>query len=125
MIGVFNTIMIGNTEVFRPNDMDIKREDVYRGEYTTCTGKIIADRIGWRYSDMRLKWDTLTTNMLDALLSSWQFEITFEDADGIHTEQVIRDGYTNTPTRFTGYNGEPVWKDIEMGVRFINVHTDE
>ena len=125
MIGIFNDIVIDGVRVFRPNNMPLQREDVYAGEYTTCTGKLIADRIGWRYADMSLEWDTLTDEMLSALIGlSGSFTITFTDSDGSHTEQVIRDEFTNTPTRFTGYNGASVWKDVGLKVRFLNVHND-
>lgn len=123
MIGVFNTITIDGVEIFRPNEMVIQREDVYAGEYTTCTGKIIADKIGWRYEDMDLSWDTLTLDMIDALTDvSGPFDITFTDSDGSHTESVIRLQFSNVPTRFTSPSGEACWKDVQMKVRFINVH---
>ena len=126
MIGVFNTITIDGTEVFRPNDIVLKREDVYAGEYTTCTGKVIADKIGWKYSDMALEWDTLPGYMLDALLGvSGSFYITFTDSDGSHTEAVVRRGFQNVPTRLTSPSGEACWKDVSMEVRFINVHSYE
>ena len=125
MIGIFNSITIDGVQVFRPNDMPIAREDVYAGEYTTCTGKTIADRIGWKYSDMSLEWDTLTDEMLNALISlSGAFDITFTDFDGSHTETVIRDDFTSTPTRLTSFNGASVWKDVALKVRFLNVHSD-
>lgn len=125
MIGIFNSITINGVQIFRPNDMPIAREDVYAGEYTTCTGKTIADRIGWKYSDMSLEWDTLTDAMLNALIGlRGAFEITFEDYDGTHTEKVIRDDFTSTPTRFTSFEGKSVWRDVGLKVRFLNVHTD-
>ena len=125
MIGVFNTITINGTEVFRPNDMQMEREDVYAGEYTTMTGKVIADRIGWKYSDMDLSWDTLTLAMIDALTGvTGPFNLTFTDSDGTHTEAVIRRGFSNVPTRFTSPSGEACWKNVKVKVRFINVHND-
>ena len=67
MIDIFNTITIDNEQIFRPSDFDLKREDVYAGEYTTCTGAVIADRIGWRYSDIELKYDTLPDDQMQTL----------------------------------------------------------
>lgn len=125
MIGIFNSITVNGIQIFRPNEMPIAREDVYAGEYTTCTGRTIADRIGWKYSDMDLQWDTLTDAMLTALINlRGAFEITFTDFDGSHTETVIRDDFTSTPTRLTSYDGTSVWKNVAMKVRFLNVHTD-
>lgn len=125
MIGIFNSITINGVQVFRPNEMQITREDVYAGAYTTCTGKTIADRIGWKFSDMDLKWDTLTDTMLNALINlRGSFNITFTDFDGTHTEAVIRDEFTSTPTRMTDMSGNSVWKDVSIKVRFLNVHTE-
>lgn len=123
MIGVFNTITIDGSEIFRPNGFEVKREDVYAAEYTTMTGKTIADRIGWKYSDMTLQWDILTEDMLSALIGiEGEVAITFEDSDGPHTEQIIRKGFSNAPTRTTGPEGTPLWSGIEMEIAFINTH---
>ena len=123
MIGIFETININGTEIYRPNEFDVKREDVYAGEYVSLTGKTIADRIGWKYSDMTLKWDALTDAMLQALIGlEGSFSISFEDSDGQHTEQVIRRGFTNTPTRLTGPNGAKIWTGLEMEISFLNTH---
>lgn len=123
MIGIFETININGTEIYRPNEFDVKREDVYAGEYVSLTGKTIADRIGWKYSDMTLKWDALTDAMLQALIGlEGSFSISFEDSDGQHTEQVIRRGFTNTPTRLTGPNGAKLWTGLEMEISFLNTH---
>lgn len=123
MIGIFETININGTEIYRPNEFDVKREDVYAGEYVSLTGKTIADRIGWKYSDMTLKWDALTDAMLQALISlEGSFSISFEDSDGQHTEQVIRRGFSNTPTRLTGPNGAKIWTGLEMEISFLNTH---
>lgn len=125
MIGIFNSITIDGVEIFRPNEMPMQREDVYAGEYTTCTGKTIADRIGWKYADMSLKWDALTDAMLTALINlRGSFNITFTDFDGTHTEAVVRDEFTTTPTRMTDMSGQAVWTDVAIKVRFLNVHTD-
>lgn len=123
MIGIFETININGTEIYRPNEFDVKREDVYAGEYVSLAGKTIADRIGWKYSDMTLKWDALTDSMLQALIDiDGSFSISFEDSDGQHTEQVIRRGFANRPTRITGPNGTKIWTGLEMEISFLNTH---
>lgn len=124
-IGNYETITIGSSSIFKPNEMELEREDVYAGEYTTCTGKIIADVIGWRYADTDFEWDTLPDSQLAVLTSmSGATTLTFTDSDGTHTEDIIRLGFVDTPTRYTGYDGLPVWKDVKLKVRFINVHTN-
>ena len=125
MIDIFETIMIGSDEILRPNEFELQREDVLRGEYTSCTGKTIADRIGWKYSDMSLKWDMLPNDQMAILAGlSGSETMTFADSDGSHSEEFIRTGFKNTPTRVTGPNGQIVWTDVEMGVKFLNVHND-
>lgn len=124
MIGIYNTIQLNGVELFRPTDFSPKREGVYAAEITTCSGKVIADRVGWRYADMELKWDTLPQAQLDVLLAlAEQATLVFTDADGIsHTEQIIPTTRVWVATRFTGKDGNPCWKDVSMGVKFINVH---
>ena len=125
MIGIFNTITIDGLEFPRPNDFNIQREDIYAGEYETCTGKIVGDRIGWRYSDTTLSFDTLEDDLLQVLAGmNSEHTLTFTDDDGVHTETVIRSQFTNTPTRYTWPNGEIMWKNVSVQLRFINAHND-
>ena len=122
-LGIIGTIYINGRQVFRPNDFEIRREDVYAGEYTSCTGRILADKIGWKFSDMTMKWDILPDADLAYLTTlSGPFALKFRDNDGAHTETVIRRGFTNTPTRITGPEGSKIWTGVEMEVTFINVH---
>ena len=122
-LGIYNKIYINGRPYFRPNDFEVKREDVYAGEYTTCTGKLIADKIGWKYSDLPMKWDILPDEDLVYLTTlTGAFNLIFRDSDGQHTEQVIRKGFTNTPTRITGPEGSKIWTGIEMEVTFLNTH---
>lgn len=123
MIDNRNTITINNVEIFRPNDFTPEREDLYAGEYTTCTGKTVADRIGWKFSDITLEWDMLTDDMMSAITSlPGSFDITFTDSDGSHTETVIKTGFANTATRFTNDFGNVIWKDVKLGISFISAH---
>ena len=124
-LGIFGKIMIDGRPYFRPNNFELKREDVYAAEYTTCTGKTIADKIGWKYSDMTMKWDILTNEMLATLTAlAGETALQFRDSDGTHTERIIRRGFSNTPTRTTGPEGTALWTNIEMDVSFINTHTE-
>lgn len=123
MIGVFETIEIDENEIFRPNDFTLVREDIYSGEYTTITGKTIADVVGWKYADMTLSWDTLPDDQLSVLTSlSGEVEMNFEDSDGSKSETIIRKGFENAPTRFTFDDGTVVWKDVNMNITFTGSH---
>lgn len=125
MAQLFETITINESEIYRPNDFKLEREDVYAGEYVTCTGKTIADRIGWKYADTTLSWDAIPNSQMAVLTGlSGQGTITFADSDGNHTETFIRAGFENTPTRFTYDDGSVVWKDVNLNIRFINAHND-
>ena len=122
MIGVFNTIRINSTDILAPNDFQPAREDVYAGEITTCTGKLIADRIGWKYADMSLEWDTLPQADLMVLIGvSGMFNLTFTDVDGTTvTESAIPKSRVYTGTRYTDQNGNVVWRDVQFGITFVN-----
>lgn len=124
MIGVFNTIRINSTDILAPNDFQPAREDVYAGEITTCTGKLIADRIGWKYADMTLEWDTLPQADLMVLIGiSGMFDLIFTDIDGSTvTESAIPKSRVYTGTRYTDQNGNVVWRDVQFGITFVNVH---
>ncbi len=129
MIGIFNTVSItynGTTkEIFRPSEFELAKEDVYAAEYTTCTGKTIADRIGWKYSDMEIGWDTLPNDALTFLNGiNGIATLTFTDLDGSHSEQFVRSGYSNIPTRLTYADGSAIWQSVKFSMRFLNVHND-
>jgi hypothetical protein len=121
---IYSTIQINGKEILRPNDFSPQREDIYAAEITTCTGATIADRIGWKYSDMTLEWDTLPQSQLEVLLSmSGESTITFTDADGIsHTEKIVRTSAVSTATRSTSADGNPVWSDVKVEVRFLDAY---
>ena len=122
-MATYDYIYLNEEALPKPTNFTPAREDVYAGEYTTCTGKMIADRIGWKFSEIDLQWDALTDAMLQALISlEGSFPISFEDSDGQHTEQVIRRGFANTPTRITGPNGTKIWTGLEMEISFLNTH---
>lgn len=84
-------IKLNGTELMKPETFMPKREDVYAGEYTTCLGEIIADRIGWKYSDLTLQWDALPQDMVSVLVNmQGGCTLEFDDVDGSHTENIIR-----------------------------------
>ena len=123
-MSVFKTITLGGTTMLRPNDMQPDREYVFAGEIVTCTGKTIADLIGWKYSDITLEWDTLPQAQLNDLLAlnGTQTTLTFEDADGTTaSEQVIPLTHSLKAKRRVS-NGVPEWDDIKTTLRFLNVH---
>ena len=124
MIGVFNTIQIDSDTILAPNDFTPAREDVYAAEITTCTGKLIADRIGWKYADMTLKWDMLPQSQLAVLLAlGGTFSLKFTDVNGTTvTEDVISKGIQSTGTRVTDADGNVIWRDVELGITFVDVH---
>ena len=123
MIGILNTIKINDTDIIRPNDFSPAREDIYAAEITTCSGKTIADLVGWKYSDMEMKWDVLPQGQLDVLLAmSGECPLVFTDADGEHTETIIPTSRVYVASRFTYSDGTSVWHDVSLGVSFINAH---
>lgn len=121
---IFNTITIGGAAFYRPNDFTPQREYVYSGEITTCTGKTIADLVGWKYSDISLSWDSLPQEQLENLLAlnGEAVTFTFTDVDGTTaSEQVIPVTHSMTATRYLK-GDTPVWRDVQTDLRFINAH---
>ena len=100
-----------------------EHEDVYAGEYTTCTGATIADRIGWKFADMTLEWGALPQSAVDVLVGlSGTFKLKFDDMDGTYYEETaIRDSIISLRNRNT-INGVTYWKNVSLKVRFIDVH---
>ncbi len=122
---IFGTIELNGITLLRPSDMELTREYVYAGEITTCTGKTIADLIGWKYANVTLKWDILPAAQVQALLSLNGSDVLmrFMDADGVqHSERVIPRTHSVVGTRLNGTS--QTWHNIETEVSFINVHTN-
>ena len=117
-------IAINGVQITRPPELTPKIEDVYAGDYVTCTGKVIADKIGWKYSDMTLEWDALPQSEVDVLIGmNGACTLTFESMSGLVTENVIRTSAVSLQHRRT-VRGEVWWKKVSVEVKFINVHTD-
>lgn len=125
MIGIINTIQINGTEIFRPDDFSLARENIYAAEITTCSGKTIADLVGWKYSDMTMQWDTLPQDQLDVVLAMsgvGTSTLVFDDIDGKHIETIRPTSHVYVASRTTRADGSVVWKDISVKVEFINAH---
>lgn len=118
-------IAINGQELPRPRDFAPQMTDIYAGEYTTCTGKLVGDRIGWKYADMTLSWDALTQTQVDVLINmAGAADLEFEGPDGyIATEQIIRDSTVQLRNRNT-IRGEVLWKNVSVSIRFIDAHND-
>lgn len=121
---IFNTIKIGNADIFRPSEFNPVKEDVYAAEYTTMTGKTIADLVGWKFADMTLEWDTLPADQLAAIDLHGVTTMTFDTPEGTVTEDVRIMSKANKATRFEIVAGVAVWKDVQLEVSFINAHND-
>lgn len=116
-------IAIDGDELYRPPAFAPQMEDIYAGEYTTCTGKIVGDKVGWRYSDMTLQWDALPQSMVNYLTGmDGECTLEFEDLSGtVTSEQVIRTSAVMLRNRNT-LRGEVWWLDVSVSIRFINAH---
>lgn len=122
-----NVITLDGKTIYRANDFTLKKEYIFAGEYTTCTGATIADCVGWKYADCSLSWDTIPQSQLDDLLelNGRSVVMTWTDADGEEKEEnVIPLTHSYTATRFFN-NGVAVWRDIQLELRFIDAHSNE
>ena len=118
-------IIINGVQIPRPPKFSPAREDIYKGNYVTCTGKTIADRIGWKYSDMSLEWDGLPQQSVDVLVNmSGVNSIVFDDLDGeIVEEQIVRTSAVALRHRYT-LGGVVIWKKVKVEIKFIGSHTE-
>jgi len=116
-------ITINGEQVFRPPTFSPRKEDIYKGDYRTCTGKIIADRVGWKFSDMELSWKALPQNMVDILVNMTGINtLLFDDLDGeLRTEQIVRTSMVAMRHRHT-QGGVPIWMDVKVSIQFIEAH---
>ena len=118
-----NYIAIDDNLIYRPPGFAPQMQDIYAGEYTTCTGKIVGDVIGWKYSDATLTWDALPQSMVDVLVAmSGENTLEFVSPSGtITSETVIRDSVVQLQNRNT-IRGETWWKNVSVQIRFIDAH---
>lgn len=116
-------ITINGNQILRPPTFAPQIEDIYAGEYTTCTGKTVGDVVGWKYSDATLTWDALPQSSVDVLIAmSGENSLTFVNPSGTTTtETVIRDSVVQLQNRNT-IRGEVWWKNVSVQIRFINAH---
>lgn len=116
-------IYINGTAIPKPPDFTLEREDIYQAEYTSMSGKHIADRVGWKYADMQLQWDALPQTYIDILINlSGQFTLGFHNENNTYIEEaVIRVGAVALPLRYQ-YRGAYWWKEPAFTVRFLNAH---
>lgn len=116
-------ITINGNQILRPPAFAPQIEDIYAGEYTTCTGKTVGDVVGWKYSDATLTWDALPQSSVDVLVAmSGENSLTFVSPSGTTTtETVIRDSVVQLQNRNT-IRGEVWWKNVSVQIRFINAH---
>lgn len=122
--GLYGEIRLDGEFLPKPRNFMPGREDVYAGEYTTCTGKTIADKIGWKFSDLDLQWDALKQSDIDKLINLTNAcSLRFDDADGLHTEDVIRTSAVSLRNRNT-IDGVTWWRDVSAQFKFINTHNE-
>lgn len=117
-------IYFGNNldRVIKPEQFKPGREDVYAGEYTTMTGSLIADRIGWKFADLTLTWKALPQSMVDILIGiNGATTMKFDAEDGTYIEDIIRTSAVSLKNRAT-IGGVTWWRDVSVQVRFLNVH---
>lgn len=126
MSDLFTTIQIDNNTIYRGNEFTLQREYIYAGQYETCTGKRVADLVGWRYADLTINWDMLPAAMFEDILdlSGEEVNFTFSNEKGQSvTEKVIPQVISSQATRLTNpYDGSEIWRDVALQVQFTEAH---
>ena len=119
------TILQSSFMLPRPLNFGVQREDIYAGQYTTCTGATRADKIGWKYSDMTWSWDGLKQSDVEKLCSlSGECTLTFDDPSGdTIQESFIRSSVVSMRCR-NKFEDEYWWTGVSCSISFIDSHTD-
>lgn len=119
-------IRINGEQIPRPPAFAPSHEDIYKGEYTTCTGKLIADRVGWKFADMTLEWGALPQSAVDVLVDmNGICTLEFDDLDGnIREESIVRTSAVALRHRYT-QGGVVIWKNVSLDIKFIGSHTED
>ena len=119
------TILQSSFMLPRPLNFGVQREDIYAGQYTTCTGATRADKIGWKYSDMTWSWDGLKQSDVEKLCSlSGECTLTFDDPSGDTIEEsFIRTSVVSMRCR-NKFEDEYWWTGVSCSISFIDSHTD-
>lgn len=121
----YDFITINGTDFPRPVKFAPQREDVIVSKITTMTGKILGDRIGWKFSDLTLSWDMLPQSLVEELTSiQGTAIISFDDVDGEYTEEANRQSVVQMRHRYT-IGGVYYWKNVSVDFEFVNAHSDE
>lgn len=118
----YDTITINNIDFPRPVNFLPMREDVYASEYRAMSGAVRADRVGWKYADMELKWDALPQDLVYALTTLvGSFNITFDDPQGMRTTLARRMSTVAMRHRYQ-QDGVYYWKDVSVKISFLGMY---
>lgn len=109
----------------RPLNFAVQREDIYAGQYTTCTGATRADCIGWKYSDMTWSWDGMKQSDVEKLCGlTGECTLIFDDPSGDTIEEsFIRSSVVSMRCR-NKFEDEYWWTGVSCSISFIDSHTD-
>lgn len=119
-------ITINGTQINKPPKFTPQKTDIFASEYTTCSGKTIADRIGWKYDDMTLEWDALPQSMVDVLVAmdaGGVSTIVFDTMGGLTVQENIIRASTVALRHRQTISGVTYWKNVKVTIRFIDAHT--
>lgn len=114
---------INGTKIVEPIQLEMARTDNIVSMVTTQTGRIIADKRGWKYADTVLRWGTIPEPQLQYLLPLGEFDLTFDDIDGEKTIKAIRRQFTGQKQRFLK-DGQVFYANFGMEVIFPDVYNE-
>lgn len=119
------TVLQSSFTLPRPLNFAVQREDIYAGQYTTCTGATRADLIGWKYSDMTWSWDGMKQSDVEKLCGlTGECTLIFDDPSGDTIEEsFIRSSVVSMRCR-NKFEDEYWWTGVSCSIKFISSHTD-
>lgn len=114
---------INGNQMVEPIQLQITRVDNIVSMLATQSGRVIADKRGWKYADTVLSWGTIPETQLLYILGLSEFDLTFDDIDGEKTVKAIRRGFTGQKQRFTK-DGAVFYANFGLEVIFPDVYNE-
>lgn len=112
---------INGTIIVEPIQLQMARADNIVSQLTTQSGRTIADIRGWKYADTVLAWGTIPEGQLQFLLTLKEFDLTFDDFDGVKTIKAIRKSFAGQKQRFLK-DGKAFYANFGLEVMFPDVY---
>lgn len=112
---------INGIKIVEPIQLEMARVDNIVSMLQTQSGRTVADIRGWKYADTVLAWGTIPEAQLQYLIKLNEFEMTFDDIDGLKTIKALRKSFKGQKQRFLK-DGKVFYANFGLEVIFPDVY---